>query len=200
MQLNYTNTINIDKLIMLNTEDANDINLQITASASNTKLGSIIRDGEIEDLSTSTQRNITKLYSSATQVSSSGTGEDDLMTYTLPADWMGKTGVLHIKASGTITGSNGNKTIKFYFGATAYTLHTAANNTGDWSADIYIYQHTDRATQALDILVYHGSAVLLNDHATGAVTTTSTVAIKLTGECADAGDTITQNTMLIEGY
>ena len=160
----------------------------------------MVRDGEIQDLSSTTQRNLVPLSRNSTAADTgTATVETDLMTYTLPADYMGKTGVLHIKASGVISGGVGNKTLTFYFGATAHVLHASANDTGDWSSDIYIHQAGNRASQRLDINHLYGTTVAINDGITDGVNTTGTVIIKFTGLTADGADLVEQRTMLIVG-
>lgn len=199
LQLNNCENNNLDNLVLRNTEDSNNISLDITASAVSTRVGDLTRDGEIQDDSTSTQRNWYKLFSSSTNNATSGTGETDLTSYTLPADWMGKTGALHIKASGVISGGNDNKTLTFYFGSTPHVLHPAANDTGDWSADIYIHQAGTRASQRLDIVNIYGTSVLVNDGVSDGESTTGAVTIKFTGQTVNASDSVSQRMMVIEG-
>ena len=163
-------------------------------------IGTLIRDGEVQDLGANTRRSDSQLLSSADNNDTGAlTTEQTLTSYTLPANWMGKTGTLHIKASGVISGAAGNKTLKFYFGATSHTLHAAANDTGDWSVDIYIKQAGNRASQRLDITTIYGSAVLQTEGVSDVVSTTAPVVIKFTGQTADGGDLISQRMMIITG-
>ncbi len=128
--------------------------------------------------------------------SSSGTGEDDLATYTLAANTLGTTGGLKVFAAGTKTGTNGNKTLKFYFGATSVTFHNAANNADDWRFEATIF---NTATNAQRISwVAYGTIVIMQGYDTAAIDTTASVSIKITGECAHASDVITQTMWLIE--
>lgn len=78
-----------------------------------------------------------------------GTSEQVLQTFTLPANTLTLAGqCLRIKAWG-ITGANtNNKTMKLYFGASVITTPTAATNNKNWSLDLYVMR-TGAATQAV---------------------------------------------------
>ena len=200
----YADNINLDNLICVNTEDANDISIDLTANASNTRVSSLSRDGEINDAGTGTQRSMSKLFASTTEVSSSSTTQTDLISYTLPADWMGKTGVLHYKALGTITGTAGAKTIEFHFGTQVRTLLsdsiiTTTPLSGDWIADIWVFQDGTRASQKLIIEFVLDGAIIRAISTTGSADTTGAVDIKITGQCGNAADSITQETLFIQG-
>jgi hypothetical protein len=202
--LTSADNINLDNLICVNTEDANDISIDLTADASNTRVSSLSRDGEINDAGTGTQRSMSKLFASTTEVSSSSTTQTDLIPYTLPADWMGKTGVLHYKALGTITGTAGTKVIEFHFGTQGRTLLsdsfiTTTPLSGDWIADIWIFQDGTRASQKLIIEFVLDGAIIRSIATTGSANTTGAVDIKITGECGNAADSITQEALFIQG-
>jgi hypothetical protein len=126
--------------------------------------------------------------------SSSGTGEDTLATSSVPAYFLGTTGGIKVKAVGTKTGANGNKTIKFYFGSTAFTVHPANNNTHDWQFDAEIW-NTSYATQRIFWRFIDGDRDVMSHYAgyeTATEDSTAAITIKMTGECAHASDTITQ--------
>ncbi len=126
--------------------------------------------------------------------STSGTGEDDL-TSTLIAGNSVMSG-LKILAAGTKTGSNGNKTLKFYFGATSVTFHAAANNTDDWRFEATVL-YNGTSAQRISWVGYDGATVR-QGYNTSAEDTTGAVTVKITGECANAGDEIGQKMWLIE--
>ena len=119
-----------------------------------------------------------------------GTGEDTLDTITFPADYILDRYIKSIKviAFGTKSGANGNKTLKLYWGATAITFHAAANNENDWrmEADISI---RDSSNQRVSCLGYDDTT-LTNTETAGSEDLTGAVELKITGECANAGDTI----------
>lgn len=136
-----------------------------------------------------------------TPVSSSGTGEDNLDTY----DIVGSTGFLGqanqkvtVRAAGTKTNSNGNKTIKFYLGATSFTVLPAANDVLSWVVEVDIYT-TAAAAQELFIKAYQNSTLVYAKHDTATIDlSTGTTTMKLTGECANASDVITQTAWVVE--
>lgn len=131
-----------------------------------------------------------------TEVSSSGTGEDNLMTYVLPAKAIPTTGAIRISASGRKTGGNGNKTVKLYFGTVALTFNVAANDTQDWVVSAIVFNDGSGAQKIQ--WVGHNGATAVSGYDAGAEDTTAAVTIKCTGECVDGGDAVIQETLLIE--
>ena len=134
---------------------------------------------------------------SVSSTSTSGTGEDNLKTTTIPASMMETVSGFKVFAAGTKTGAGGNKTLKFYFGATSVTFHAAANNTNDWRFEAYVYNTGATNTQGISWVGYDG-ATILQGYDTAAIDTTAAVTMKITGECASAADTITQTLLLVE--
>ena len=124
-----------------------------------------------------------------TDTSTSGTGEDNLKSTTIPGNLMGFSG-LKIKAVGTKTNANGNKTIKLYWGPDSWTIHAAANNVNDWRVEAEICNITV-STQRISWICWDGTTIL-QGYETSAQNTASNVILKLTGECAHASDVITQ--------
>jgi hypothetical protein len=136
-------------------------------------------------------------YKDFTSVSSSSTGEDDLISIDVPAGTLGVNGGVRITAAGTKTNSNGNKTIKLYWGTAAWTFNVAANDTNDWRVQAEIFNVADIAVQRATWLGFNG-ATPLNGYETATEDTASAVTIKCTGECANGSDVITQTMMLVE--
>jgi hypothetical protein len=120
----------------------------------------------------------------------SGTGEDDLGTTTIKADTIGTSGRLRITASGTKTGANDNKTLKFYFGTSSVTFHAAANNTNDWEFTAFIDNYATNG-QVITWTGWDGTTPLKGQEI-WAIDTTADVVMKITGECSNAGDTVVQ--------
>ena len=127
-------------------------------------------------------------------VSTSGTGEDNLSSSSVPAGFLGTTGGIKVRATGTKTLSNGNKTIKFHWGSESITVHPPDNNIRDWQFEAEIW-NTGYATQKIrwkfidgdrDVMAHYGG------YETATEDTSAAVTIKMTGECAHASDTITQ--------
>lgn len=134
-----------------------------------------------------------------TTTSTSGTGEDDLKTYTIAANSMGMYGCVKILAAGTKTGSANNKTIKLYFGATAFTVSPAANDTNDWRVEATICNQWVTNAQRISWVAFNGNTPT-QDYNTASIDTTAAVTVKLTGECADAGDVINQTMWVVERF
>jgi len=130
----------------------------------------------------------------------SGTGEDDLASFTYPGGYLGKSGGIRILATGTITGTNDAKTVKIYFGAKAMTVvSAAAGDATEWRAEAWVFNNGNTSVQRIHFEGIESDGTRLVDYfTTSAIDTTSDISIKLTGECANAGDVISQKTFLIE--
>lgn len=128
--------------------------------------------------------------------STSGTGEDTLSSTIIQAGVLGTSGGIRIIAAGTKTGGNGNKTLKLHFGGDSWTFHDAANNTEDWRVEAEIVNIT-ASTQRVSLVGY-GASSIVQDYDNASVSTSVAVTVKITGECADGGDTITQALWIVE--
>lgn len=138
-------------------------------------------------------------YKNLEPVSTSGAGEDNLMSYTLPQYVLGVKGVIRVTAFGVKTNGNSeNKTIKFYFGSTPVTFHAAAANSNDWRLEAIITNYRDDTNQSISWVGYDGATVLQGLDGATEDTTGGDITIKLTGECASGTDTITQSAMVVE--
>lgn len=128
-------------------------------------------------------------------VSTSGTGEDALSSVTIPANTLGVVGGILFFAAGTITGINDAKTIKIKIGTTVLgTIAEAAGATSDWIFVGFTFNTATNAQRTL-IIGLEGAAIEVGDYVTSAIDTTTSTTINVTGECANAGDTVSQ-TML----
>ena len=128
-------------------------------------------------------------------VSTSGTGEDTLATSTVTRGLMGTVGGLHVVASGTKTGTNDNKTIGFYFSTSSMTVGVPLNNAHEWRFEAWIWNTSASAQRVIwnyqDGMT--GGLMTFNQgYEALSVATTADVTMKMTGECANASDTITQ--------
>jgi len=134
-----------------------------------------------------------------TSVASSGTGEDTLQTLNLWGTTLGNTGGLKIRAVGTVSGTNNTKTVKFYWsGSSSYTVMTqAAGDVNDWTLD-YTIMNVDPNSQRIEWRSIEADGTTLQGYETDTVNTTDNQTLKLTGECADPNDTITQTMWTIE--
>ena len=129
----------------------------------------------------------------------SGAGEDDLNSAAIKADSMGLTRGIEIFAAGTITNVNGgNKTITIDWGGQKYTaIAETGAGANDWQLYAVIYNTATNA-QRIWWQGTESDGTLLQGYETAAIDTTATATVKVTGECADAGDTITQTMWIVK--
>jgi len=127
------------------------------------------------------------------------TDETDLKSTTLPArTTMGAGGRLRIRASGTTAGTNAQKDIKLYFGGVVIgTISVAAAAENDWIFNAEIIS-TGTATQRCNVLGYEGTAIDVVNYQATSVNTNNATIVKIAGDLANTGDTITVTTWSIE--
>lgn len=121
--------------------------------------------------------------------------ETNLAPLSITGGTIGATGALHVIAAGTITNvGSGAKDIRLYLGATVIaTVSRTAANAQDWQIDAWCF-NTSSSAQRWKVVYSTADAVTLSgDYITSAIDTASTQTLKLTGDLADATDTITQN-------
>lgn len=128
-----------------------------------------------------------------------GAGEDDLMSFTLPANALDADGKgLRIKAFGA-GNTVDNATLKFHFGGESATLAGGAT-VQTWSVDVILIRDGS-SSQRYSYLGNRGSTMFFNVLAeTASETDTAAIVIKFTGEnTSDASDdAVTQQGMVIE--
>lgn len=101
----------------------------------------------------------------------------------------GRLSTLKIVACGKKTGANGNKTIKLYWGSQVIGTIGPANNIHDWIIEAVV-NLCDTQTQHIFAKGQEGSSALFTTYTGGTQDTQKEVIVKVTGECADAGDTV----------
>lgn len=122
----------------------------------------------------------------------SGTGEDDLHDVSVVGNFLLTKKILRVYAFGTISGANDTKTIKLHFGASSWTIiSAAAGDETDWMIEATIY-NTSASTQRIIWKGVESDGTLTMGYETASVDTSADVILKTTGECANAGDTITE--------
>lgn len=137
-----------------------------------------------------------------TEVGNVGVGEDDLITYTLPANSLSTTGkAVRVTVWGSGANNVNAKTIKFHTGATVVkTISLLTSNVQDWEFIVYIMS-TGANTQDYYSNFHRQAAsgvdVVSRDTGTLTLTNSSTIVIKCTGE-ATADNDIIQKGMLVE--
>jgi hypothetical protein len=135
-----------------------------------------------------------------TSVGNVGTGEDDLITYALPANSLSAAAKgVRITATGTGANNANAKTLKVYFGsATLATLSLTANQANTWKvvADVF---STGTDTQDYNVEVFQDGTVEQHSFAVGTATQDdgAAITIKCTGE-ATSNDDIVQEHLLVE--
>lgn len=142
------------------------------------------------------------LTSNVTAVGNVGTGEDNLITYSLQKNTMLTIGDrLEIVAFGTLAANGNNKTIKLYLGSTQlFSTGAVASNAKDWVLIANIIR-TGSATQEC-ITSFNGDTVLVtqtSDYVSGTEDFTTALTIKCTGE-ATSNDDVIQKGLTINLY
>jgi len=151
--------------------------------------------------SATTQRVRGLLDIDTTAVGNVDGGEDDLITYVMPADVFNAAGgrAIKVRAWGITAANASNKTIKLYFGtAQAITSSAAAANDKDWMIEMMVAR-TGTSTQ--DVIGYgnFNEASLAIAHTEPTENETATITIKATGESAGAAtDDIVCHGMMVE--
>ncbi len=134
----------------------------------------------------------------------SGTGEDNLSATTISQHYNKSYRGLRIKAAGIKTGGGGNKTLKMYFGTSSFTFNVAANDTNDWRLECEM-RFLDNGTggcaeQYLTWIGLNGTTLLQGWENWTQDMTAGDITLKVTGECANAGDLITQTMWMVETF
>ena len=135
-----------------------------------------------------------------TAVGNVGTGEDDLITFSVPANTLATNGDrIQFQMSGTFAANANAKQVKIKYGATTL-LATGALlfNGADWTATGTIIR-TGAATQKAYCNFVSGSTLLSStaDYTTPAETLSGAVTLKATGEATSNND-ITQELNIVE--
>lgn len=121
------------------------------------------------------------------------TTETDLATFTLTANTLTGTGGLRIIAAGGTAGTAGTKTIRLDFGTTTMgTITIAAASTNSWLFDWWVFNTATNAQRFVGV-GYDGTAIDVLGRTSSSEDTTANVIVKVTGQLANAGDTITQS-------
>ena len=134
-----------------------------------------------------------------TAVGNVTTGEDNLISFTLPANTLSVNGMgLRVTYSG-VTANNANaKTLKAYLGTTALlTTSLTANQASVWKAVIEIIR-TGAATQDVTATLLQGGSTSIVDveHSEPTEDLTAALAVKATGEATSTDDIINELQMI----
>jgi len=140
------------------------------------------------------------IHEDFTPISNSGTGETDLMTYSVPANTLGTDNdYLEVEAFGEFTAPTGNATVKMKFGATTIFDTTAlAFTSGAWRLRARIVR--GGATSQLTITSFDGDTALVTvtaQVAAPAETLSGAVTLKCTGQ-SGASSEVTQEGFIVK--
>lgn len=141
----------------------------------------------------------------STAVGNVGTGEDNLMTYSVPANSLSTTGKgLHITAWGRAANNANAKTVKCYFGS-AVAIPNGAMATSlaqVWFAEIYVFRTGSSAQDVIGVMERNtslGGDAVTRTITTGSETDSGAITVKCTGEGTSDNDLV-QEGMLVEFY
>lgn len=138
-----------------------------------------------------------RLTTITTTVGNVGSGEDNLMTYSVPAGTLATNGqTLRVMAFFTNAANGNTKTIKAYFGATSITLQSAAVNNGVSWVELKIVRTGATSQLLYGWLGRTPAFVFFAASAAPAETLSGAVTLKFTGE-ATSNDDIIQNLMVV---
>ena len=143
---------------------------------------------------------IIRLSVNTTAVGNVGAGEDDLITYTLPAATLGVDGMgVRITAFGQTANNANAKNLKMYFGSTALsTITLETSSAGGWVLGVVVIRTGATAQIGRVTNAGHGTTWKGGGGAsTPAETLSGAVTIKCTGT-ATANDDIVNALMLVE--
>lgn len=140
------------------------------------------------------------LHVNLTAVGNVGTGEDDLMSFTVPASTLGTNfDWVEFNAAGTFAASINNKRIRVKYGAATIfdTGALAITAATDWSLEGQIIR-VGATSQKTFVRLNTSNATLAAyaDYATATETLSGTVVLKLTGE-ATADNDVVQETFTV---
>ena len=130
----------------------------------------------------------------ATYTVTGTTAETNMAPLSITGGTIGETGGLLVVAAGTITNTgSGQKDIRLYLGATTIaTVTRTAANAQDWLIVAWCFNTSASAQRWVVQYSTSDAATLTGDYTTSAIDTASTQTLKVTGDLADATDTITQ--------
>jgi len=174
-------------------------------------LGDVVRDGDktyvVVNTGSAYEWRCMQLFKpplarsiNTTAVGNVNTGEDDLITYSVPAGTLAADGdSLEISAWGTFAANANNKTIKIKFGATTILdTGAVAANSGNWVIRATVVR-TGAATQQCFATLVTDNATLTDiaKYTTAAETLANAITLKCTGEATTTNDIIQKGMKVI---
>jgi hypothetical protein len=131
-------------------------------------------------------------------------GEDNLMTYSLPANALSADGMgIEVISFGTFAANGNNKTVTQYFGSTALATDASATSAGRWYSQFFIIRTGATAQIGSGVIdLRNGAGDYDGDnrqYAAPAETLSGAVTVKLTG-VATATNDIVQTAMIVKFF
>lgn len=135
---------------------------------------------------------------STTSVGNVGSGEDELISYAMPAVLDANGRAVRITAWGTTAANGNNKTAILYFGATALVTSGAlAINAQDWIVTATVVRTGATAQEAIAVYQNETPTTVGPNRTTPAETLSAAVTIKCTGTATSDND-IVQRGLIVE--
>lgn len=134
------------------------------------------------------------------EVGNVGVGEDDLITYTLPANTLSAAGIgIRITAWGTGANNAATKTLKTYFGSTVVATDSlTASQVDNWKVVATVWSTgTDTQDYESEFLQSGTVSQIILEEGTAAEDDGATITIKCTGEATSDND-IVQKGLTVE--
>lgn len=125
-----------------------------------------------------------------------GAGEDNLLSYSIPANTLDDNGeVLKLKALGSLAANANNKRLRLYLGGVlTYDSGNIAAG-GSWCIELEII----RITQNSQKLLVHSFPVIDKQYSTAAVDLSTAITVQFTAE-AVANNDVVQEALLVEHW
>lgn len=140
----------------------------------------------------------TVLFNGTTAVGNVGAGEDDLITYTMPANTLYDDGdYIEVTTCGTVNGTN---TFKLYLGSTAILSHTFSGaGSKDFKVTATIIKDGTGSQKVITNLVDGGGSNIDTEYTDTSEDETTNLVIKGTGE-GTSNDDVVQEFMIVKWY
>lgn len=184
------------------------VGIELTSNAVRTRVGrhNVYSNANVKMTNASTTARIEgprhSFRSAVAVVHTGNTTETDLMSVTVPGGSLGANGWMRFRAtiSRANGGSPGNVTPRFYYGGSAFSFAALASANGFETVELTIQNRNSESSQ---IVSWTTSGVDSYGATTGSPATLTVVSssdktFKITGQCADAGDTITLESYELE--
>jgi hypothetical protein len=138
------------------------------------------------------------LSTAITSTATTGTSEETLLSYTLPANTLAVNGRgVRITAWGTTAANANSKTFRIYFGAAAVALQGGTGSGLPWLGSATVLRASATTQVSSGQAVYNGALSRI-DAGGPTETLSGTVLIKVTGQTPTAAGDLTNTGLLVE--